>query len=113
MSVLQEMKQYNVTESEGTIQVCWNLSPPNVTFKRSVEFQINTLPGTASELDYTSLLNVTITPSNISALCVTVEIVLDSVIEDSEVFAVVLSSRDTAVEISSNTSTIQVSQLCS
>ena len=108
-SVSQVMDQYAVMEDEGSVEVCWILSPANITFERSVEFLASTELGSAMDADYSSLSNVTVSPTERNNLCAVVQINTDSIIEDTEEFTVELTSLDSAIHFVPNSSLIQVS----
>lgn len=107
--ISREMEQYTVSEDEGSVEACWNLAPADIAFERTVEFLANTEFGSAMALDLSSLSSVPVFPTDQNSLCVIIEIENDSNIEETEDFMVNLSSSDSAVHFTSNSSLIRVS----
>ena len=90
------------------MEICWSLAPPDLVFERSVSFLANALPSSATADDYSSFPQ-SVVPSDANDVCVSFEANEDDVIEDKEMFAVVLVT-DSALQFNDSLpNTAQVS----
>lgn len=105
-----EMEQYTVSEAQLSVTVCWLLFPPELSLEREVLFTINTQSQSATELDFGEIVadTVMLSPATPTRLCVDVAISEDRVIEDQELFLVVLESADSAIHFNPNSNFTQV-----
>lgn len=96
------MDGYSASETEGSVEICWNLLPANITFERTVGFFVSTQPGSAVESDYISLNNTLLSPTDQNEICVRIEVTSDLIIENAEDFTVELLSSDSAIHFTSS-----------
>ncbi len=105
-----EREEVNTLEGQADIEVCWSLTPSNLTFERDVNFTVSDVPFTASPSDYGSYPQ-SVGPSATNDVCAMVVIVEDREIEGMEQFSLVISSNDSAIHIDDNSMTAQVKQI--
>ena len=100
------MEEFTVAEVEGFVEVCWTLSPPDISFQRTVEFNITSMPGSASESDYTRV-DLILQPQS-QDVCINASISSDSAIENQEDFFLMISTSDPSVHVTTNSSMVRV-----
>ena len=97
-----------ITISEGQVEeLCWSLTPPDLTFERSVNFIANAQPSTATDSDYGSFPQ-SMLPSPANDVCVNVTILEDNVIEENQVFQLELVT-DSVLHFNDSSPIAQVS----
>ena len=94
------MEEYTVLEVENSLQVCWSVSPPNITLERSVEFEILLEPETAYLEEDFNFTSSTIAPSDLlNNICADVSVFEDRNIENVESFQANLLNSDSAIQL--------------
>ena len=104
-----QQREYTIAEDQLEVRVCWNLNSANLTLERSLDFFVTTQSISATEADFSGVARIATlmptVPSNLE-LCVNVDIHEDQMIENQEMFMLILNSMDSAV------TTFSTSQVC-
>lgn len=100
---------YPVSEGDGVIEVCVNIES-GALLERSVVVTITTSSSSATQnTDYLFTDTVLSFESDLAERCASVMIVVDGIVEDTEVIVVNLVSSDTAVKIQTPSVNIVIS----
>ncbi len=99
-------QERSVVEGD-TVDVCWTLTPSNLTLERAVNVAVSTEPSTASSSDYEGFTQ-SVVPLTAAGVCHGVAIEGDNVIEEMEIFMLELSNTDQALHIEDGSMSIQV-----
>ena len=103
-----EALSYTTTENNGTVLVCV-LTNEGALLERPVTFSIRTVEESASEIsDYVPTQANLAFSSPPFRECVNISVGMDEVVEDSEIFLVILESNDSAVDIQIPSTTVSI-----
>ena len=93
------MEEYTVHEEENSLQVCWSVSPPDITLERSVIFELLFEPESASLEEDFNFTSSIIAPSDLLRICTDINVFEDRNIENVESFQANLLNSESAIQL--------------
>lgn len=102
-----DQPSYMVSEEEMTVQICVEVAAIS-SLDRDIAVQVVALPGTATVADFSISQSTDVIISSLDGACVNIPVSSDEVLEESEVFSLVLFSSDPGVNVLTRAATVTI-----